>query len=79
MKTVSVGEFKSKFALVLEWIKNGEEVIISYGRKKKEVAVLMDIAKYNKPGKRKLGLLKGKATARFADTFKMSTEEFLGV
>lgn len=43
MKVISVSEFKSRFSQILEWIKNGEEVVISYGRKKKEVAVLVDI------------------------------------
>lgn len=78
MKSISVGEFKSKFSLVLEWIKSGEEVTISYGRKKKAVAVLMGIEKYKKPAKRKLGILEGKAKVAFADDFKMTTEEFLG-
>lgn len=64
--------------MILEWIKNGEEVVISYGRKKKEVAVIIDINKFRKPKKRKLGILQGKATAKFKGDFKISTEEFLG-
>lgn len=77
MKTISVGDFKSRFSQVLEWIQKGEEVVISYGRKKKEVAVLVDIRKYQKPNKRKLGQLDGKASARFAPDFKMTDEELL--
>ncbi len=77
MKIISVGEFKSKFSLILEWIKDGEDVIISYGRKKKEVAVIVDINKFRKPKKRKLGILEGVAKARFKKDFKISTEDFL--
>ncbi len=78
MKTISVGEFKSKFAQILEWIQKGESVIVSYGRKKEEVAVLVDIKNYRKPKKRKLGTLQGKGNFKIHKDFEMSAEELLG-
>ena len=78
MKTISVGEFKSKFSQILDWIRKGEEVVVSYGRKKEEVAVLIDIKKFRKPRRRKLGPLEGKGTFKIHDDFEMSTKELLG-
>ena len=34
MKTLQVGELKSKFSEVLDYIRKGEEVVISFGKKK---------------------------------------------
>lgn len=78
MKTISVGEFKSKFSQILDWIRKGEEVVVSYGRKKEEVAVLVDIRKYKKPKRRKLGPLEGKGTFKIHNDFEMSSDELLG-
>lgn len=78
MKTISVGEFKSKFSQILEWIRKGEEVVVSYGRKKEEVAVLMDIKKFRRPKKRKLGPLEGKGKFKIQDGFEMSASDLIG-
>lgn len=78
MKTISVGEFKSKFSQILDWIRKGEDVVVSYGRKKEEVAVLVDIKKFKKPKSRKLGRLEGKGTFKIHDDFEMSANELLG-
>lgn len=78
MDVLTVGEFKAKFSEVLEKVKKGESVIVSYGKSKKKVAVLVP-ADSHKPKKRILGILKGKATVKFSKDFKFkSTEEFLG-
>ena len=76
MKVITVGEFKSNLAQIIEKILKGEEYIVSYGRKKKKIFKVMP---YNeeKP-KRKIGILAGKASARFSKDWKMTTEEFLG-
>ncbi len=107
MKTITVGELKKNFSAVLEWINSGEEVVISFGKKKKIVASIVPAPTVEKNGKSKdgnlpgrkalvlvakgvrhaantkeerpLGLLAGKATVAFADNFKMTEEEFLGV
>ena len=47
-----------------------------YGKSKKKVAALVPY-KNMKSKKIKLGLLEGKASAKFARDFKMTDEEFL--
>lgn len=78
MKTMTVGEFKSHFSEVLEDVKEGTEIAVTYGRKKEIIGYF--VPKLNKnEGKRKLGILDGKARIIFKDDFKMSEEEFLGL
>ena len=71
---MAVGELKAQFSKVLEEVKNGKKVGILYGRTKKPVAMIVP---YNegKKGRRKIGILDGKATIQFRDDFKMTTEE----
>lgn len=77
MKTMQVGELKAKFSEVVEAVKNGEEIIVSYGKKHESVAVLIPYSTYRQRNKIKLGKLKGKATASFSDDFKMTPAELL--
>lgn len=77
MKTYQVGEFKTHFAEIIELVRAGEEIIISYGKKKENVAVLIPYAAY-KTKKIQLGLLQDKKLNIHAD-FKMSEEELLGL
>jgi prevent-host-death family protein len=80
MKTLQVGELKAKFSKIIEDVKNGEEVTISYGRKQEKVAVIIPYSKYNKRNKGiKIGLLEGKATYKFHKDFKLTEEEFLNL
>ena len=77
METLSVGEFKAKFSEVIEKIKAGKSVGVTYGKKKELIGVFEP--KKKKSEKRKLGILKGKAKATFKEDFKFqSYEEFLG-
>lgn len=78
MKTMQVAELKARFSAVLEEVKKGEEITVSYGRKKENIAVLVPYKKYREKAKRKLGIYKGKASVVFKDNFKMTDEEFLG-
>lgn len=77
MKIITVGEFKSNLAQIIEKILKGEEYVVSYGRKKKKI---FKVIPYNesKP-KRKLGILEGKATVKISKDWKMTGEEFLGL
>lgn len=78
MNTLTIGEFKSCFSDVLEHVKKGEEIVISYGKKKEKVAVLIPYSRYRKRSKiRKLGLLVGKAACEIRENFSISDEEFL--
>ena len=76
MKTVTVGEFKSNLAQIIEKILKGEEYVVSYGRKRKKIFKVVPYEE-EKPKKRQLGLLEGKVTFKFRDDWKMSDEEFL--
>ena len=78
MKTMSVGEFKANFSEVLKMVLAGEEIGILYGKKKEMVAKMVPKAIDKKP-RRKLGILEGKGTIKFAPDFKMTEEEFLGI
>jgi hypothetical protein len=77
MKTMTVGEFKSHFAEVLEQVKAGVGFAVTYGRKKEIVGYFLPESGVLKP-KRKLGLLEGKAKVNFKSDFKISEEELLG-
>lgn len=79
MKTMPVGELKSHFSEVIEAIKNGEQIVISYGKKKRKIAVIVPFSQYAKENSVKLGQLKSKAKCEFADDFEMTTEELVGM
>lgn len=75
MKTLPVGEFKTHFSEVLEDIKKGDEVAISYGKKKEKIAVLVPYAKYAGKSTRTIGILEKKASYRISDDFTISDED----
>lgn len=78
MITLPVGEFKAHFSDILKKVENGEEFVISFGKRKQKVAALIPYRKFKRRRKtRKIGLLKGKATAIIKDDFKIDAEEFL--
>jgi hypothetical protein len=77
MKTMTVGEFKSRFAEVLEQVKTGVGFAVTYGKKKEIVGYFLPESGLLK-SKRNLGLLEGKATAKFKADFKMTAEDLLG-
>ncbi len=75
MKTMTVGEFKTHFSEVIEQVKAGEEIAVTYGKKKEVVGYFIP-QKPQKP-KRKLGVLEGKAKVTFGPDFEMTEEEFV--
>ena len=77
MKTFAVGDFKTHFSEIIERVRAGEEIIISYGKKKENVAVLIPYAAY-KSKRIRLGLLQDKSF-KVHDDFKMTEEELLGL
>ena len=77
VKTLHVGEFKSTFSEVLNQIRKGEEIAIAFGKKKEKVAVLLPYLKYKRTKKRKLGILKNKASFSFGRSFKITEKELL--
>jgi prevent-host-death family protein len=77
MKILQVGELKSKFSKVLEDVKKGEEITISFGKKKEKLAVIIPYSKYRKKARRKLGLLENKASFSINGEFALTDEELL--
>jgi prevent-host-death family protein len=77
MKTLQVADLKANFSEILEDVKKGEEITISYGRKKEKIAVIVPYSKYKKSMNRKLGILEGKASYEISENFKLTDEEFL--
>ena len=78
MKTLPVGEFKAHFSEVLDEVKTGAEIIITYGRKKENIAVIIPYAKFQKRNIITLGLLKNKKM-KINNDFEMSAEELLNI
>ena len=77
MKTMSVGEFKTHFSDVLEQVKAGEKIAVTFGKKKEIVGYFLP--EMPQQPKRKLGILEGKATFSFDSDFEITDEEFLGL
>ena len=77
MKTMTVGEFKSQFSKVIEKVKKGEEIAVTYGKDKAVVGIFAPPQK--KKLKRKLGILEGKVKVVFAKDFKMTDEELINL
>ena len=74
MKSFPVGEFKASFSDIMAQVRAGEEIMITYGKKKEKLAVIVPYASYK--GKSiKLGLLKDK-TLTF-NNFEMTEDELL--
>jgi len=78
MKTLPVGELKTHFSEILNEVKAGEEIIITYGRKKESIAVIIPYSTYKKKNKITIGLLKNKKMKIKAD-FKMTEEELINL
>ena len=78
MKTMAVGEIKTRFSKILEEIRHGEKVGISYGRSKKPIAMIVPYVEKEKT-ERKIGILDGKTRIEFRDDFEMTAEELLAM
>jgi hypothetical protein len=78
MKKMTVGEFKTHFSDVIEQVKSGEKIAVTFGKKKEIVGYFLPEIPESRV-KRKLGLLEGRATVVFSPDFKITEDEFLGL
>lgn len=78
MRTMTVGEFKSRFSEVLKDVEKGERIGITFGRKK-EVKAMLVPSEETKKEPRKLGILRGKGTVVFKDNFEMTEDELINL
>lgn len=76
MKTMTVGEFKTHFADVLEQVKAGVGVAVTYGHKKEIVGYFLPQSQIPRP-KRQLGMLQGKASVNFTADYQITDEDLL--
>ena len=79
MQTMTVGHFKAHFSQVLDIVQHGEDVVISYGKKKEKIAVLVPYDRYEGKPQRILGLLADKATFSISGDFKINDDELLSL
>ncbi len=77
MKTYPVGDLKTHFSEVLNRVKAGEEIVITYGRKKENIAVIVPYSQYRKKNKINLGLLSDRKVHIRKD-FEITEEELAG-
>ena len=77
MKKMTVGEFKTHFSDVIEQVKSGGKIAVTFGKKKEVVGYFLPEIPEPKT-KRRLGILEGKASVAFHPDFKLTEEEFLG-
>ncbi len=78
VRQVSVAHFKAQFSDLLDQVRRPERIAIQYGRRKETVAILIPAAEEDKPRKRRLGALQGKASFNLRADFKMTEEDFGG-
>ena len=77
METMTVRHFKAHFSEALEKVKRGEGIIVSYGKKKEKIAVLVPFDRYENKTPRVLGLLAGKASFSLSPGLKISDDDLL--
>lgn len=77
MKTMSVGEFKSRFSEALAAVRGGETVVVSFGKNHRKVAALVPYAELKAAKKRPLGLLKATVRVKFGADFAIDDDQFL--
>ncbi len=75
MQTLTIGELKTSFSEVLKKIRSGQKIVISYGKKREKVAVILPYSAYAFTQERSLGLLKDRAGCIIHDDFEISEKE----
>ena len=79
MKTMTAAELKADFSQVVAMLRSGQEVAITYGRKKEPLATIVPQFKMKKPDYSiKLGGLRDEGWTYKLKNFEMTDEEFLG-
>jgi antitoxin (DNA-binding transcriptional repressor) of toxin-antitoxin stability system len=77
MKTMTVGEFKARFSEAMEAVRQGETVVVCYGRGRRKIAAMVPYASIRQPRSRPLGLLRDSASVSFPAGFALNDQELL--
>ena len=72
--TLSVTEFKVQFSNVIKCVKAGEEIIVTYGRKKQIVGVFKQRERKKMPD-RKIGIYDNMQGYKMAEDFNLTTRK----
>ncbi|OGL47035.1 MAG: hypothetical protein A2161_17625, partial [Candidatus Schekmanbacteria bacterium RBG_13_48_7] len=75
MKTFTYTEIKNNVSEIIEMVKSGEEIVVSSTKSKEIIAVIIPYHRYEKRKERILGILKGIASYREKDNFKLTDQE----
>ncbi|PKL42337.1 MAG: type II toxin-antitoxin system prevent-host-death family antitoxin [Candidatus Riflebacteria bacterium HGW-Riflebacteria-1] len=78
MKVMHVGELKAKFSMILDLLRQGEEIVVAFGRKNENVAVLVPYDEYRQRNVIKLGNLADKATCKIKKDFALDDDYLIG-
>lgn len=77
MKILPIAQIRANLSALLREVESGDEIGISFGRKKEPIAVIVPISEYRRIKERSLGTLESKATVGFTDDWSMTDEELL--
>ena len=77
MRILSIGTLKAHFSEVLDLVRQGETVVVSYGRKKEKVAALIPYEQLQQVKPRKLGFMEGRGQCHIHEDFSISDDELL--
>ena len=77
MKTLQSAKAKTHFSSILKDVEAGNEIVITYGKKKQTIAVIIPYKKWKKNQKRQLGTLEAKMSVSFSEDFAMTDEELI--
>lgn len=77
MKTMTIGEFKAHFSEALEAVREGETIVVAYGRNREKVAAMVPYTQVREEKLRPLGLLEGKLSCRIKPDFALRDEDLL--
>lgn len=75
MKTLSLAEAKTQLSAILKDVATGNEIIISYGKKRENIAVIVPYEAWKKSKIRQLGTLQTKGSIAFSQDFAITDED----
>ena len=78
MKTMTTADFKANFSSVVDELKHGNKVVITYGRKKAPLATIIPQSQLEKPNHSvKIGDLKSQGWTYALNDFEITEEELI--
>jgi antitoxin (DNA-binding transcriptional repressor) of toxin-antitoxin stability system len=78
MQTIQVGEFKARFSEMMDCVREGQTIVVAYGRNQEKVAALIPYAQLAVGAPRSLGTLAKVAKVAFSEDFEVTDAELLG-